>query len=301
MKLLGNLLLIVGTVLAGLAAANSERASRLLPLDRVPATEEFLFNDVADPMSKDTVLVPRGTALTGVVIAGLRKAGLESVLVRVPPRASEVLPTAECAGRVLAKPVVAGKDKAGKPLVHKAGKFVDTRLLAILQEAGVASAEVKISRRFAFADWDMKWVFLLGVLAMIAGVILIRSQMGGAKSIDGSGELVTTATVHGWLQQLTQEVERMAARVQTMEVDAIHTSLTPMFAEYGQPFVDHRELLRKEFGGAKFARILGPFASAERRLNRAWSAAVDQYVDEARAQVQAALPYLHESLAAFPS
>jgi hypothetical protein len=111
---------------------------------------------------------------------------------------------------------------------------------------------------------------------------------------------MTAAAIRSHLEAMTRAVEALAAQADSMECEQIHTQLDPLFVRYGQPFIDHREVLRSAFGGVGFAHIMGPFASAERRLNRAWSAAVDGYVDEAREQVAAAGPYLHETLDAFP-
>ena len=182
-----------------------------------------------------------------------------------------------------------------------AGRFIDQPALDGLTKAGVTSVEVKISGKFAFAGWALSWMFVMGIAVMGIGVFVSRSSTRGAAT-DGSAEseVMTAAAIRSHLEAMTRAVEALAAQADSMECEQIHTQLDPLFVRYGQPFIDHREVLRSAFGGVGFAHIMGPFASAERRLNRAWSAAVDGYVDEAREQVAAAGPYLHETLDAFP-
>ena len=45
-------------------------------------------------------------------------------------------------------------------------------------------------------------------------------------------------------------------------------------------FAEARQSLVKRFGMAVYAEVMTEFASAERLINRSWSAAADGYVDE---------------------
>jgi hypothetical protein len=64
-----------------------------------------------------------------------------------------------------------------------------------------------------------------------------------------------------------------------------------LFAEDLATFVEARESLSHIHGLQVYADVMSHFASAERYLNRAWSASADGYLDEVtayldRAQVQ---------------
>ena len=302
MKVIGAVLLALGTALAGLGAANAERSSRNVAVaDATALKGQVLYDSVTlddkgtdDPA--DDVTLARDSEVDDAAIAKLEAAGIESVTVRYPPRDSEMVTLGDAPGRVLTTEIKLPGD--AKPL--RKGRYLDDEAMQALEQAKIASVPVKISRDFAFGRWGQAWLFGLGILVMLAGVFLTRQGMRAAVGGGGGADAVTAETMRTWLETFESSVEQLAHGVDTMECDEIHHRLDPLFVEFGQPFVEHREVLRVAFGGAGFANILGPFASAERRLNRAWSAAVDGYPDEARAQVKAAGPYLQESLEAFP-
>ena len=363
MKKLGNLLLILGTILAGVAAANSQRASRWVTFaEEADLAGEFVFEDVLGGDGEDApAIASAGDELTADVVSRLRAAGRDGVLVRVPALDRETLPASSAADRVLSSPVEVGSEtlevEAGRrlteslviqlashatdvilttedgtrttlelvvlardqlegarepeyeiaeavtvevPVVLGEGKFLDAAAVAQLEAAGVAEVEVAITRDFSFGGWEHRWLFLLGILAMVGGVGLKRSGGVAAVVTSETGGRVGPDELRSMLQTFEDAVRELGARADTMECDDIHTALDPLFLQYGQPFVEHRGVIQGAYGGAAFAHVLSPFSAAERRLNRAWSAAVDGYPKEAREQLKAAGPYLAEARKAFP-
>ncbi|QDU67833.1 hypothetical protein [Engelhardtia mirabilis] len=109
---IGQLLLVVGTVVASLAAAAGEKPWIAQPLGSValddPAT--LLFQDVTSEVEQGAeplVVAEAGAPVTGAAVEALRAAGAESVRVRRMPVKSELVATSDSEGRVLAEPLYA--------------------------------------------------------------------------------------------------------------------------------------------------------------------------------------------------
>ncbi len=60
-------------------------------------------------------------------------------------------------------------------------------------------------------------------------------------------------------------------------------------------FADSRQALVKRFGLEVYADVMTEFASAERYVNRSWSAAADGYVDEVAASLARANKHLQNT------
>ena len=285
---IGNLLLVIGTILGGIAAANSAKASREVPLEALPG--EFLARDIE---VGGAVVASAGDELIGDVVSALQAAGLEFVAVKDPPRDSEVLTDEETfEGRLLATAVPLGEDaQLGK------GVFLDAPAVARLKEAGVDQVEVQIAKTFSVGGWELSWLFLLAVVAMGGGIGMKRVANAAALAADDAGGGGTAAGAEEAVASVVAGVREIANQADELSAERIRAAIDPLLAGPVQDFVDGRLTLTARVGAGRFALIMGPFASGERLLNRTWSATVDGYPEEARASVRAALPHLEEALA----
>ena len=196
---------------------------------------------------------------------------------------------------------MASEIEVQEPVTLKEGRFIDEDVAQKLAAANFDSVPVKITKEFQFGRWEHRWWFLVGILAMALGIFFLRKDKP-VVSDDASDPAAAPGpqALKQMIVSMTGEVENLSARVDSMSGDEIRAALDPLFDQYGQPFVEGRNALTASYGGGVFAQIMGPFASAERRLNRSWSAAVDGYMEESREQLKAAVPYLKEAEAAFP-
>lgn len=339
---LANLLLVLGTVLGALAAAESRRANRVLDLEQPLAGPEVLAADV--PGAGERPLAEAGEPLTEELRTRLLGSGVRRVRVRRPPVDHRTVPVEEAAGLVLARPVVlpgevervrsgrlltadllaraaeAGierlrvrgpegerdlpsaeppEDLAGLTLAEDlelparlaAGTFLDEPALARLRSAGVATIEAKVTAPFRLAGWEWKWGFALAVLAMIAGILLKRPAAGAVAQETGgvSGPLAE------WLDEALRDARALAEDGGRLDPATLHERLDALLSGPVYAFVEAREELCRRLGIHAFAEVMGPFASAERKLNRAWSASVDRNVPEARNCLLDAVPLLEEA------
>jgi hypothetical protein len=79
-----------------------------------------------------------------------------------------------------------------------------------------------------------------------------------------------------------EELERTKAQIDTYDLpDYIDRTFRDDFLG----FADARGSIRHAAGATAYAGVMTPFATAERYLNRVWSAAADGYIDEAHAYI----------------
>lgn len=369
---IGNLLLVLGTVLGGIGAANSVRPWKWLELgDGAAPAEQFLFRAVvveASGAEAPEELGSPGAPLDAGLLGRLRAAGIGRVQVKDPPRDTRTLPVdpsdpGALEGNLLGEDVILGTDErevaAGRevtasllrdlqaggvagvrvepegddpgatlpvsgeddeeaaaalrgrvladsvrfelPEVAEAGAFIDGSLAERIAATGRTEVAIRVTRPFRWSDWSLRYAFLGAVLLMIAGVALKR---GAATAVPVGGHAPGTAAadhLRELLTRLESSVAELAERADRLQPEEIHAELDPLLLEFVYPFVEGRDALRAAYGTAGFARILGSFAAGERKLNRAWSSAVDGYPEEARSCLREAVPLLHEALEAFPA
>lgn len=375
-RTIGNLLLVLGTILGAIAAAESRKVYASVELaGDAELSGEFLQRDVPAPGAgaEGAPLALAGAALEPTLVRRLRDAGVESVRVRRPPRAEEELAVADdaLAGRVLAAPVVlpneeaeqirsgriltagfveriraagvrelAVKDADGPRTVAlppldpaegqdaaapsdaeepapdlgvgarldqdlslpprlEAGAFLDDPTLARLREAGIERVAVRVSSPFRFGEWSLGWAFLLAVLITAAGVQLKRAAPLTPVPSDGD-DRAPDAPLRQHLVALDESVGALAQRADGLSEAELHHALDPLLTGPVYAFVEGREHLRAQIGLHDYSMVMGPFASAERLLNRAWSASVDGDAAEAAECVRGAVPHLAAALAAWP-
>ena len=102
------------------------------------------------------------------------------------------------------------------------------------------------------------------------------------------------------LQELELALEDIGGRLDGMTNEAIHEELDKLLLGPVYTLAEGRNSIRSAHGMRVFTAVMDPFARGERKLNRAWSAAVDGYEDEARRSLRAALPAFREAREALP-
>ena len=130
------------------------------------------------------------------------------------------------------------------------------------------------------SGWStIPWLwYLMSVGVGVAGVILLRLAAAKDKQDDGITEFE-----YSTVQRSLEDVSAVVARLCSQAVSDPRTIVTAIDDECVEPLADFanaRQALVKRFGMTIYADVMTEFASAERFLNRAWSAAADGYVDE---------------------
>lgn len=369
-KLLADLLLIAGVIVASLAAAESRRVSRIAPLD-ADLSGEVLHASVSSDLelrAPDVHVyldrtVEAGTPLTPELQAWMRALGLTEVSVLRQARDAEPLPTDgdRALGRVLSESILLSSEseegRSGRiidetfverlraselttleverkldgqaqwtgltwnlrdpaanpsdvqlagmrlaqnvtvPVRLKPGTYLDELTLERLRAAGLEEVSVRIPQTFEWRRWGQRWTFLVGVGLTLLGVLLKRSRVSLQEVEERAQEVEALGAE---LAQVEAAVAQVQVGLQHLDCEALHELLDPLLSGPVFRFAEGREAVRTAHGTRTYLAVMDAFARAERRLNRAWSAAVDGYPAEARESLQAALAPLREARQALP-
>ena len=157
----------------------------------------------------------------------------------------------------------------------------------------LGAAFVSVSR---LENADDKWAtipwgyYFTGVAIGVAGIVCLRK----AQQIDHADEERTEAefsVVQESLAHLTTTVGDLCDH--TPGPSEVVRRIDEQCAESFLEFADARQAMVKRFGLTVYADVMTEFASAERYVNRSWSAAADGYVDEVSSSLQRARVHLH--------
>lgn len=177
------------------------------------------------------------------------------------------------------------EDGSAVPLV-KAGTPATPDTLESLRAAKVKYVRLK---EFSLARWPGKWWFVGAAGGLFVGAMLVRTalkrQISGASTGLGGkpteGPAVALAALREVLQRLRDDIPRH--NTSEARLALIVNSLGEAQRTHMEAFLAARVTLVGTLGMSGFAMLMDRFAAGERQINRAWSAAVDGYEDEAMA------------------
>jgi hypothetical protein len=142
--------------------------------------------------------------------------------------------------------------------------------------------------RLPEADW---WVSGLGLLVLVAGGVVLRLSTRRVEASAGiSGEQVVAA-----LRGLPDELEAICAEVEQLQLAEVTERLSGLEVKYFRPIADGAPLLLGAMGAGRFAEVFGVYASGERLVARAWSAAADHHRPEATAALRSGSARIREA------
>jgi hypothetical protein len=297
MRPLAYLLLTVSLIAGALAAATAY----LAPLDALDETA--LLDDNGD--AKLTLSAPAGKidpranpdlaasiAELHVELDADRKDPKPVLLVRERPQVDltpiapvETVPTGQQV--LLERESVMPVGRAGDPLTPD--------LLAALRDAEVESVKVKSFdlMRWRFAALPGVLVFGLACIGLLAGAGLVRAA--AKKEIDAHADQPSGAqespeqafeAIHAEVVALKQALPGLASDHERNAM--IVARLGVLQSEHIQAIIDARAPLIARLGLGGFAEFMDRFAAADRKINRAWSAAADEAFEEAMDALEAA-------------
>lgn len=181
---------------------------------------------------------------------------------------------------------------------------LDAELIEQLRDDGETRVRV---READLLRWDLNWLFGLSVIGLIAGAMMLRHQR--AAEARAMAEISDTQTDGPSPRELLETAVRRLEDLRG-EVAALTDTkdrLNVIIAQVGEvqneqllPFVEARGKLVNQLGMTGYAQLMDQFAAAERELNRSWSAAADEVVDESVQSLRTAVHRFREALAQLP-
>ena len=135
--------------------------------------------------------------------------------------------------------------------------------------------------------------YVAGMLVGITGIVLLRLAMRQDHTDDAK-----TAAEYSVVRQSLETIASVVGRLcdQTEhQPSAVLRCIDDQCAEPFTAFADARSSLVRKFGLKVYGDVMTEFASAERYVNRSWSAAADGYVDEVKASLLRAHRHLQKA------
>lgn len=165
----------------------------------------------------------------------------------------------------------------------------------LLWSGFLAAAFLSVLRTEQADKWStIPWIWYLLALAIgFVGVVLVRL----VKSHDTLDEAKTEAeysVVRNSLEDVLSSVARLNASADRTPNETLG-SIDGECVESLSEFAEARQAIVKRFGLNTYADVMTEFASGERLINRAWSAAADGYVDEVSASLTRAEQHLRKA------
>ena len=189
--------------------------------------------------------------------------------------------------------------------IARPGDPVTAETLTLLQRKGVSLIRVK---EFSLTRWPHNWVFALAVVGLLGGAFIIKAQRRPSRKVSPSAEATQQSDAHAAIRNIATAIATLDqqlpaesndnARLQRIikTLGAVQRNDVPAFAA-------DRPQLVADLGLGGFAELMDRFAALERQINRAWSAAADNEIEESLACIDAArdrLPAVQEKLPATP-
>ncbi len=291
LRLAGQLLLWAGFISAALAAT-CQREFDFLPDDERAVLNQLPGNVADDDGERGTLHLNADElkSITTEKISELPVAELENVIdqvVAVSNQHQAEIDKEEEAAEERKNAGIPEPEEPEEPEVENAppkSKKLDTLYFE-------KQRTINIEKKWPTVRW--LWYGLSMALGL-AGVALLRSTAKSADQDSGRVE-AEYSTITNSLAELNERVAKLGGSLDTMKPAEVVQYIDDRCAEPFADFADARNALVQRFGLQAFAEIMTQFASAERFVNRAWSASADGYMNEARDCVTRATTHLKEA------
>ena len=134
----------------------------------------------------------------------------------------------------------------------------------------------------------VNWNYFLPALAVgIIGIVMVRlfdhRHCRSEERLTGH-----LSDIENSLLGIVNNITALCAVEDMVDPYPVHKKIDELFNEDIITFVDARTAIGSVYGLQQYADIMSYFASAERALNRAWSASTDGYINEVKNSLQKA-------------
>ena len=137
----------------------------------------------------------------------------------------------------------------------------------------------------------VNWAYFIPALGIaIAGVVMVRIYEHKHHTSEGkvTGHLTDIETS---IAAIVKNLSSLCVEIKAMDTYDVRNRIDELFAEDITTFVDARQAISQVYGLQEYADAMSYFASAERAINRAWSASTDGYVNEVNSSLLKAKEY----------
>lgn len=150
------------------------------------------------------------------------------------------------------------------------------------------------------ATWPRPtWTYVgLGLAVIAIGIVMKRSAGAPTEEahvVSGGDKPQRSGTIEDALTSVAAQIEELAEKAPELDFEAIKKKVEDLNWLGPERLGQAQEAVAARIGFPAYAEMMGPLATAERLLNRAWSAAADGHRPETVASIAAAIPYAKEA------
>ena len=139
------------------------------------------------------------------------------------------------------------------------------------------------------------WVWYgVSVVFCVVGIVVFKRAANPEQQAEQEA-MLSLVDLSTRLTQLIGNLEGMIESIDELPPSQITARIDEQLADDFREFADGRNLITTEYGLDVFADVMTQFASGERSVNRAWSAAADGYIDEAETCLKRGRDMLQEA------
>lgn len=157
------------------------------------------------------------------------------------------------------------------------------------------------------ATWPRPtWVAVAGGLAIIGAGVAMRRAAGGSSLAEETGVVDARrpprqGTLVDGVTAFVAGIEALLGEAEGLPLETIKTRVDDLLWIGPERLGSAQEVIAARAGFAAYAEVMAPLASAERWLNRAWSAAADEHRPECVASLETALTFARDAALVAPA
>ncbi|MBI3817961.1 MAG: hypothetical protein HY286_04660 [Planctomycetes bacterium] len=143
-------------------------------------------------------------------------------------------------------------------------------------------------------DWTLT---IVGALLLLGAYFIRKNTRAGDGESAAAGSL---AAAHAAILRAADDVRNLQKDARTDGIESLASRLDAMIKNNIQPVIDAQNLIIEKQGFALYARHTSPWATGERLVYRAWSAATDGHRPEAIASLEESILHFEEAAREWP-
>ncbi|MBX3322131.1 MAG: hypothetical protein KF757_03990 [Phycisphaeraceae bacterium] len=182
--------------------------------------------------------------------------------------------------------------------IGAAGAALTPEVLAAMRDAGIARATVRHPGAAPLAlvrHWTGLWLFVLAAVGLAGGGLLVKAAARAALQAPDRAD-APRSTPEAVAGQMREQISALRGSIARLDTDRARMAqivavLGEVQGELVPEFAQTRPQLIAARGMGGFARVMDTFASMERKVNRAWSAAADGAYEESAAALEEAATF----------
>lgn len=146
-------------------------------------------------------------------------------------------------------------------------------------------------------DWTLT---IVGAILLLSGFFLSRGKSAIGHGAADSVAKGTVGSAQAAIQRISANVKNLLGEAQRLPISEVANKIDQLIKDDIQPVIDSQAAVIESQGFQQYAAHTSPWASGERLLNRAWSAATDGHRPEVINSLGESIAHFEEAAREWP-